>query len=283
MLPELTCDIFVFRLVVPMKRDRSRLHFLAIGFVWTMALVLGAGSRLRAQGGPPKYPPTDIQYGSRIYAAQCSVCHGATGDTIAGVNLRTGPIRRATTDNELRNLITTGITGTAMPSFKFTPSELTMIVAYVRNMRDFDARSVAIGDADRGRTVFEGSGKCTTCHRVNGKGPRVAPDLSDIGAVRSADALQRSVVDPNGNIVPANRYVRAVTRDGKTITGHRLNEDTYTVQLIDEQEHLVSLTKADLREYTVIMTSPMPAYASTLRAEEVADVVAYLVSLKGLP
>jgi putative heme-binding domain-containing protein len=266
-----------------MKRDRTRPTLPAFGIIWTALLLLTAAGRPQAQAPTGNYAQTDIVYGSRLYAAQCTVCHGATGDIVAGVNLRTGPIQRARTDNELRALITNGITGTAMPSFKFTPSELTMLVAYVRKMRDFDARAVAIGDADRGRTVYEGSGQCGTCHRINGKGPRVAPDLSDIGAIRSADALQRSILDPSGSILPVNRYVRAVTRDGKTITGHRLNEDTYSVQLIDEQERLMSLTKADLREYIVIMTSPMPSYATKLRAEEVADVVAYLVSLKGLP
>ena len=48
-------------------------------------------------------------------------------------------------------------------------------------------------------------------------------------------------------MLPINRPVRAVTQDGRTIRGRRLNEDTYTVQLIDEQERLVSLVKADLQ------------------------------------
>jgi hypothetical protein len=76
--------------------------------------------------------------------------------------------------------------------------------------------------------------------------------------------------------------VRAVTRDGKVIAGRRLNEDTYSVQLIDEQERLVSLLKADLREYTVAKTASMPAYKDAFTQAEVADVVAYLLSLKGL-
>ena len=52
-------------------------------------------------------------------------------------------------------------------------------------------------------------------------------------------------------MLPINRPVRIVTRDGKTIRGRRLNEDTYTVQMIDDQERLVSLVKADLREFEV--------------------------------
>ena len=82
-------------------------------------------------------------------------------------------------------------------------------------------------------------------------------------------------------MMPINRPVRAVTRDGTVINGRRLNEDTYTVQLIDDRERLVSLNKVDLREYTISTASPMPSYKSTLSADEMADLVAYLLSLKG--
>lgn len=248
-----------------------------------LVLLAGAGARLYAQAPPPsRYAPLDIQYGSRLYAAQCVICHGASGDLIAGVDFRGGRLRRAPTDNALRTLIATGIPGTAMTAFKLDASELTMIVAYIRNMRDFDAAAVALGDRDRGQTIFEGAGGCAGCHRINGKGPRLAPDLSDIGSVRSAAALQHTLLDPNAAILPVNRSVRAVTRDGKVVAGRRLNEDTYTVQLIDAQERLVSLTKADLRDYSVVMSSAMASYKDKLTAQEIADVVSYLLVLKGL-
>ena len=105
---------------------------------------------------------------------------------------------------------------------------------------------VKVGTPERGKALFAGKGACATCHRVNGSGPRTAPDLSDIGALRTAGALQRSLVDPTSAMIPINRPVRIVTKDGRTIRGRRLNEDTYTVQLIDDKEQLVSLIKADL-------------------------------------
>jgi mono/diheme cytochrome c family protein len=54
------------------------------------------------------------------------------------------------------------------------------------------------------------------------------------------------------------------------------------VQIIDEQETLHSLAKAELRELTVETTATMPSYADRLTPDELADVIAYLVSLKGL-
>lgn len=252
------------------------------GIAVTAVFAFGVG-QLDAQfpaGGPPSQ--TDIQVGARVFAAQCVVCHGATGNLVAGVDLRSGRFNRASNDFELIEIISNGIKGTAMAGFSFTPAELTGIVTYLRNMRDFNAAAVAQGNPVRGQTIFEGSGRCATCHRVNGKGPRLAPDLSNVGAVRTAAALERAVVDPSSTIQFENRSVRAVTQDGRTVTGRRLNEDTYTVQLIDEQERLVSLTKADLHEYTVITKPSMPAYKGTLSTQDVSDIVAYLLTLKGL-
>jgi putative heme-binding domain-containing protein len=232
---------------------------------------------------PSDYPQADIEYGSRIYAAQCATCHLPTGDGITGVNLRSGRFKNPVSrDQDLARIITTGIPQTAMPPFKFDAGEVSGVVAYLRNMNTFDPASVKPGDARHGQTLFEGKGRCATCHRVNGKGPRSAPDLSDVGAVRSAGSLQRSLVDPSNQMMPINRPVRAVTKEGKVINGRRLNEDTYTVQMIDDQERLLSLTKADLREYTILKISPMPSFKETLSADDLADLVAYLLSLKGL-
>ncbi len=209
---------------------------------------------------PGEYAPADIAYGSRLYDAQCTTCHGANGDGVGGVDLRSGRLRNAVTDQDLVRVITTGIQGTGMQAFKFDAAELTGIVAYLRNMNAFDRGSVKIGDANRGKMAFDGKGACTTCHRVGQQGSRVAPDLSDVGATRSAGSLLRSLTDPSSQMMPINRPVRAVTRDGKVINGRRLNEDTYTVQLLDDQERLVSLRKADLREYVIAAVSPMPSY-----------------------
>ena len=227
------------------------------------------------------YTQADIAYGSRLYAAQCATCHGASGDSVGGVDLRSGKFRNATTDQDLMSVIMNGVTGTGMQAFRFDGAELAGIIAYLRSMNTFDAGSVRSGDAGRGRVLFEGKGGCTRCHRVGAQGARVAPDLSDIGAIRSAGSLQRSLIDPNSQMMPINRPVRAVTRDGKVINGRRLNEDTYTVQLMDDQERLVSLAKADLRDYTILKTSLMPSYKDTLGADDLADLVAYLLSLKG--
>lgn len=245
--------------------------------------LLAARTFAQPPAAPPVYPadytPADISYGARLYDAQCTTCHGANGDGVGGVDLKSGRFRNAVTDQDLARVITNGIPNTGMLGFKFDPAEVTGVIAYLRNINSIDRGSVAPGDPGRGRTLFE-SKACMQCHRVGGQGARVAPDLSDIGALRSAGSLWRSLTDPVSQMMPINRPVRIVTRDGTVVNGRRLNEDTYTVQLIDDHERLVSLTKADLREYRILTTSPMPSYKG-IGEGGLADLVAYLLSLKG--
>jgi cytochrome c oxidase cbb3-type subunit 3 len=255
---------------------------LSWAIVCAVFVLHGSAAHAQGQDRAPEYFQSDIQYGAQIFANQCTACHGTSGDLIPGVNFRAGVFKRVVSDNDLRATITTGVPGTAMQPFAFGASELTGIVSYLRNMSSFDAKGLLVGNAGSGQSLFAGAGNCASCHAVNGKGPRFAPDLGDVGALRTAELLHRTLVDPAGSMLPVNRPVRAVTKDGKIINGRRLNEDTYTVQLVDEHERLVSLTKADLREFAVLRTTPMPSYRDKFSAQELADLEAYLLSLKGV-
>jgi len=122
------------------------------------------------------------------------------------------------TDQDLVRVITTGIPGTGMQAFRFDASEIagSCVPPQHELVR---SRSVKAGDAGRGRTVVETKGGCGSCHRRRRAGSRVAPDSDDVGATRSAGSLLRSLIDPTSQMMPINRPVRAVTRDGKVING----------------------------------------------------------------
>jgi cytochrome c oxidase cbb3-type subunit III len=233
------------------------------------------------------YTPADIESGGRLYQSSCAGCHGQDGAGIAGIELARGQFRRATSDTDLIKLIQTGIPNTAMPPHNYTDAQAATLVAYLRNMatvRSGAAPTVlrGVGDAARGRALFEGKGQCTTCHRVNGKGPRLAPDLSEVGATRPLPELHQALLEPNATMRAGNRFFQVVTRDGRTITGRLMNQDSFSIQLLDSNEGLVSLPKSALREYGFVRTSPMPSVQGKLSLQEVDDLVGYLVTLKGL-
>jgi len=227
-----------------------------------------------------QYPDADIAYGASLYKEKCVTCHGTQGDAIGGVNLRSGTFRNAVIDRDLVRFIRAG-SPAGMPAFVLDTAEMDGVIAYLRNMNAFDTASVKTGDIARGRAVFAGKGACTSCHRVGATGSLAAPNLSDVGAVRSAGSLQRSLVDPASQMMPINRPVRLVKKDGTIVNGRRLNEDTYSLQMVDDSGNLRAFLKADLRDVTISTTSPMPSYKNTLSSDELSDVLAYLLSLKG--
>ncbi len=239
----------------------------------------GSVATLRAQQHGTD--PVQLDTGARVYSSTCSACHGPDGDLVSGVELKKGQFRHASTDDELARVIQNGIPGTAMPPNNINSGTLVALVAYLHSMRDFKTKKVALGDPGSGRGIFEGKGGCASCHRVDGKGSHVALDLSDVGAIRTPGYLEETLLDPNSTDLPQNRFIRAVTRVGAVITGRRVNEDTLTVQIVDSGERLVSLTKADLKEYSIVKESLMPSFRDTLTDAERADLIAYLVSLKG--
>lgn len=258
-------------------RSLPRLGLVAL----VCALPHATPTAVAAQLADHTYSSAAIEAGSRLYVSECALCHGPQGDRVDGVDLRRGQFRQARSDDDLRRIITTGVDNSRMPAFDFAAAELDGLVAYIRAGFDPEGVAVRIGDAARGRTVFTGAGDCASCHRVNGVGPRTAPDLSDIGAVRTPAALQRSLLDPYTALLPINRPVMAVTREGETVRGRRLNEDTYTVQLIDSQGRLRSLVKDELVDFEVSRT---PTHEPTaLSSDQVADLIGYLLSLQGLP
>jgi putative heme-binding domain-containing protein len=251
--------------------------------IWVMVAAAltcpGVVATLVAQHG---VDPVELDAGARIYASTCSACHGPDGDLVSGVNLKKGQFRHASTDDELASIIENGIPGTAMPPNNLGRNVIA-VVAYLHAMRDFKTKKVALGDARNGRAIFEGKGGCMSCHRVDGKGSYLALDLSDVGSIRTPSYLEDALLDPKSSALPQHRFIRAVTRTGAVITGRRLNEDTLTVQIMDSHERLVSLTKADLKEYTVEKDSRMPSFRDKLSDTERADLIAYLVSLQGPP
>jgi putative heme-binding domain-containing protein len=242
------------------------------GLLWT--------TLVHAQGHG--YTPADIENGGQLYQANCTACHGPDGDGVPSVNLGGGQFRRGTTDDELVKIILGGVPGTAMPPSSFSEGQAGTIVAYLRSLAGTTSKNTIIpGNAARGQALFTGKGQCQTCHSVAGVGSRTGPSLSEVGASRRAVELHRSLVDPSAEIRSDQRPVRMTMRDGSTITGRLMNQDTFSVQVLDANARLRLFDKDAVRELTILKESPMPSYRDTLDTQELADLVTYLTTLKG--
>jgi putative heme-binding domain-containing protein len=137
------------------------------------------------------------------------------------------------------------------------------------------------GDPAQGAALYRGKGNCAVCHSLQGEGGVAGPDLTDIGERRSADYLRESLVNPEADL-PENYLLVAVTaKDGRSVTGIRVNEDSFSIQIRDAEGRSHSFWKTEL---TTIEKqrgkSGMPSFKSRFAAGELTDLVAYLASLK---
>ena len=137
------------------------------------------------------------------------------------------------------------------------------------------------GDPAKGQAIFVGKGGCLSCHRVADDGSRMGPNLGGIATERSVEDLQKALLDPGQDVAPRNQQYRIVTNDGQVITGRILNQDDFSLQMLDSHERLRGFLKSNLRESGFTATPPMPSYRDKLTAEEQTNLIAFLSSLRG--
>jgi putative heme-binding domain-containing protein len=223
----------------------------------------------------------DVVDGKQAFSLYCANCHGPDGDLIANVDLGHGNFRQPYTDTQLAAIIRNGIANTPMPaSPNVSDEQADKIVAYLRSLAVEQTPGLT-GNALQGRVSFEGRGECLDCHRVNGRGSRLGPDLSHIGVQRSVAELEVSLRAPERQVQANHRFYAVTTKAGERISGRLLNQDTFTVQLLDTNERLRSFLKTDLLDYS-FADPRMPALGPGYSDQEIADLVEYLASLRGL-
>ena len=232
------------------------------------------------------------------FRINCALCHGlgAHGGG-RGPDLTRAQKKHAHSDAELFQVISNGIPGTVMPAngtngqgVGMTDEEIWQIITYIRS-QEVKAPAAAVGNAAHGKDLFYGDANCSLCHMVEGKGGRVGPELTAVGGSRTREAIMDSVRNPSRRLAwgltestkefpQEYETVTVVTADGKQIKGVALNEDNFTVQLMDTSEQIYLLEKEKLRSFQKSRESMMPQYnPDILSDKDLNDLVAYLTSV----
>jgi cytochrome c oxidase cbb3-type subunit III len=223
----------------------------------------------------------DLLRGEKLFQVHCSLCHGPKGEGGRGPLLTRAKLSRAPDEGALLKILEDGIRGTEMPgSPSLSDRELRQTAAYVRSLGKVALRPVP-GDVVRGAEIYRGKGGCAGCHSVRGEGGVAGPDLSVIGESRSAAFLRESIVNPGAAVPEGYLLVTVVPTSGPSVTGLRVNEDSFSIQLRDAAGRSYSFWKKDLARIDRERDkSPMPSYQGQLADAELTDLVAYLASLK---
>ena len=227
--------------------------------------------------------------GQHLFQIHCAPCHGAKGEGARGPTLAAAVLPRAPDDAALLKIITAGIPGTEMPKFELAPEENQSLVAWVRHLGEIPPEPLP-GDPGRGERVYRDKGNCALCHQMHGYGGAVGPDLTDVGRRRSIAYLRIALLSPGAAVpqslnLPQNfLMVTAVFPDRSELTGIRVNEDTFSIQIRDLTGQLHSYYKSELADLKKDWgQSPMPSYAGALTPAELGDLIAFLATQKGPP
>jgi putative heme-binding domain-containing protein len=223
-----------------------------------------------------------IERGEYVYKRRCASCHGFDARGYRATDLTTGQFSHGTSDAQLYRVITRGIPTTEMPPTALDDDEVWALISYMRTLIVPTPKADVRGNAEAGEKIYWGKASCGSCHMVNGKGGRLGPDLSRIGMARSSMALVREIRDSTEYIPPAYEPVTVVTRDGRKIRGSRKNEDSFSIQMMDTNEQLLTFLKTEVREVIDEKRSLMPDYGpERLTNAELDDLLAYLRTLRG--
>jgi cytochrome c oxidase cbb3-type subunit 3 len=271
-------------------------RFFAASVCAAFLLFAATGAFAADDKNPYAGDPKAAKAGESEFRINCALCHGlgARGGG-RGPDLTRAQKKHAHSDAEMFQVISNGIPGTVMPAngtngqgVGMTDEEIWQIITYIRSV-EVKAPAQPIGNAAKGKELFYGDANCSLCHMVEGKGGRVGPELTGVGGSRTREAIIDSVRNPSRRLAwglteatkefpQEYESITVVTADGKEIKGVALNEDNFSVQMMDTNEQIYLLEKDKLRSFKKSRESMMPKYdVEVLSDKDLEDVVAFLI------
>src|ERR1700730_13458547 len=275
---------------IPLLRGRGALAIL----VMALALFCFAAD----DHNPFANDPKAAKAGEYEFRINCALCHGlgAHGGG-RGPDLTRAQKKHTHNDAEMFQVISNGIPGTVMPAngtngqgVGMTDEEIWQIITYIRSV-ELKAPAKPTGSVAHGKELFYGDANCSLCHMVEGRGGRVGPELTAVGGSRTREAIIDSVRNPSrrlaGGLTESTKEfpqeyetITAVIADGKEVKGVALNEDSFSLQIMDTSEQIHLLEKDKLRSFKKSRESIMPVYKpDVLSDKDLDDIVAYLISV----
>src|ERR1700676_277872 len=269
-------------------------EFVALLLLYATALTLRAQEKNPFAGDAKA-----AKVGESQFRANCAFCHGlgARGGG-RGPDLSRAQKRHGNSDADLFRTINEGVPGTAMPpngatqqGVGMTEQEIWQVIAYIRSVQ-VKSEGQTTGNADHGKELFFGPAACSSCHMIQGKGGRLGPDLTSTGSSRSTEYIVDSLRNPSKRLAQgiseamkefSQEYetVNVVDAGGQKFQGVVLNEDNFTLQMLDTREQLHLFEKDKLKSYEKSRESLMPKYDEKMLPESnLQDIVAYLLSLE---
>ena len=253
--------------------------------VLTVAVLCVVGGSLFAAQDPPARNPLEgnsdaIRGGMGLYRARCADCHGMDARGVRAPDI-TQVWASGRTDEGLFKTIKEGVSGTEMPANpRILDVEGWQILAYLRTLAAPAPTDPPRGNAVNGEKIFRAN--CAGCHRANGAGGRLGPDLSRIGVARPREAVLLRIRRGTEDFRPGFEPVTLTPPSGPPIQGVKKNEDLFSVQIMDTRERIQGYEKDKMKSVKNDTKSAMPVFGpDRLSDSDLDDLLRYLQTLRG--
>jgi putative heme-binding domain-containing protein len=234
--------------------------------------------------------PAALAEGQALFRGLCSGCHGGAGRGGKGPDLTDNRWIHGGTDDDIARVIANGVPRTTMKKLgdALKPEQVRRLIGYIRSLTRSPSeptwKPYLSGDPQAGRKLFfdpKSKLQCAKCHSAGGEGGRIGPSLDHIANRRAPEFIMESILEPSKEIAPEYEAVAVATQDGRVITGIRINETNFSIQLHEENGRFHSLLKRDLEAVKVSKKSLMPENVGELMTvKELHDLFAFLMTLE---
>lgn len=136
------------------------------------------------------------------------------------------------------------------------------------------------GDSARGRSLFQNNAAvyCVRCHKLNGRGGEVGPDLTGIGRKQTREYLATSIVHPNAAIAQGFETVVVSLADGRIVSGVLRSEDDRTIRLVSPEGQAIDVPKSEVEDRRRGPSAMPDDVARKLSKAELRDLVEFLAT-----
>jgi mono/diheme cytochrome c family protein len=224
--------------------------------------------------------PAAAARGEKLYAPNCSFCHGAKATGAEGPNLiRSAVVLHDDHGELIGQVVSNGRPEKGMPAFPNLTKEqiadiaefLHMRVELVANRGTYKRLDIVTGDPKEGEAYFNGAGRCNTCHSVSG-------DLAHIATkFPQPDQLQARFLYPSG--VP--RRATVILDSGASVSGEIKSIDDFHISIVDDAGDYHSWSRDDVKKIDIAdPLAPHVELAAHYTDKEMHNLTAYLMTLK---
>jgi cytochrome c oxidase cbb3-type subunit 3 len=224
----------------------------------------------------------NVPAGKAQFQQTCAFCHGPDARGASGPDLiRSSLVNHDVNGNLIGQVIRNGRPEKGMPAFQLSDSQIENIAAFLhaeaktaasvaqRIPSEYPLSKLLVGNAKAGKEYFNGAGKCSTCHSVNG-------DLAHIASKYKPFDLQTRIAFPSGD------KPRVLVREasGQTVSGDQVYADEFFVTIRDNHGWLRTWKRTAVE---LAVTDPLAEHVKLLQTytdAEVHNLFAYLETFK---